>query len=280
MSELSSSFECFKNSPYLSYKYSTYFPVYDKLFGPWRGKPVTFMEVGVLNGGSLFMWREFFGPEARIIGLDLNPAAKKWEAEGFEIFIGSQSDPEFWKSVMAEVGNIDLILDDGGHSFEQQIVTVEGVLNHINDGGLIVVEDAHTSYMSEFGAPSQYSFMEYAKNIVDGINNRFERFADKPSERAIFAVSFYESIVAFEISKKMSGVVCEQLTNGGQSMDAVDFRHADNKALNQIGAMDVERKNAIKNMPIVGPVAKKLYGGIKYASSSAINAKLKKYFRY
>ncbi len=90
--------------PYMSIKHSTYFSVYDKLFKNFCGKEITFVEIGVLSGGSLFMWREFFGPKARIIGVDLNPEAKRWEAEGFEIFCGSQSDEVFWSSFVEQVG--------------------------------------------------------------------------------------------------------------------------------------------------------------------------------
>ncbi len=46
-----------------------------------------------------FMWRNFFGSKARIIGIDMNPNAKKWEKHGFEIFIGSQSDKNFWRNL-------------------------------------------------------------------------------------------------------------------------------------------------------------------------------------
>ena len=280
MSELPSSYECYKNSPYLSIKYNTYFDVYDKLFGPFRGKPITFVEVGVLNGGSLFMWREFFGPEARIIGVDLNPLAKKWEDKGFEIFIGSQSDPEFWKGMMAEVGEIDLLLDDGGHSFEQQIITVEAVLGHMKDGGLVVVEDMHTSYMPDFGGPSRYSFIEYAHNIVDGINNRFERFDDKPTERTIHNVRYFESIIAFEISRQLAGKTCELLSNDGISSDAQDYRHADNKTISQINALGAERISFIKGLPVIGALAVRVFQSIKYFTSSRKNAGLKRFFRY
>ena len=73
------SFNAYLKSPYLSTKHSTYFRVYDELFRRYKDKKFTFVEIGILGGGSLFMWREFFGPNARIIGIDLNPNAKKWE---------------------------------------------------------------------------------------------------------------------------------------------------------------------------------------------------------
>src|SRR5918992_5310287 len=72
-------------------KWSNYFAIYDDLLAKYRGKPITFVEVGVLNGGSLQMWRSFLGREARIIGVDLNPHALQMEVEGFEVFIGDQS---------------------------------------------------------------------------------------------------------------------------------------------------------------------------------------------
>ena len=67
------SIDAYDSRPYSSSKHSSYFQVYDQLFTGFIGKPITFVEIDVANVGSLFMWREFFGPNARIIGIDLNP---------------------------------------------------------------------------------------------------------------------------------------------------------------------------------------------------------------
>ena len=75
--------------------------------------------MGVLNGGSLFMWRQYLGSQARIIGIDFNSLAKHWEKDGFKIYIGSQSNPEFWTNFYKSVGMIGVLLDDGGHTNEQ-----------------------------------------------------------------------------------------------------------------------------------------------------------------
>ena len=117
--ETETSLEAFNSSPKPSSKHTTYFQVYDQLLDPYRGKNITFVEIGVQNGGSLHMWRQFFGPHARIIGIDLNPDATSLREDGFEIFVGSQSNPTFWKNVLAEVGQIDVLLDDGGHNYLQ-----------------------------------------------------------------------------------------------------------------------------------------------------------------
>ena len=69
-----------------------------------------------------------------------------------------------------KVGKIDILLDDGGHYNKQQIITLNSSIPNITDGGMIVVEDCHASYMSEFGNPSKFSFMNFSKYIIDKIN--------------------------------------------------------------------------------------------------------------
>ena len=127
-------FQIYKKLKNVSLKSDTYFHVYEALFSKYVGKEITFVEVGVLHGGSLYMWKEYFGKNTRIIGVDLNPSAKDLEKDGFEIFIGSQSDENFWRNFYAEVGKIDILLDDGGHENNQQIVISEWHLHHFSHG--------------------------------------------------------------------------------------------------------------------------------------------------
>ena len=98
-----------------STKWSSYFPVYDSLLTRFRDKnDLVVIEIGVLNGGSLFLWRTFFGDSARIIGIDNDQAAELMREKGFEIYIGDQSSPEFWREFFQKVGPVDIIIDDGG----------------------------------------------------------------------------------------------------------------------------------------------------------------------
>jgi len=224
------SYKSFIKSPYKSIKHNTYFELYDHFFNKYRKKKITFVEIGVLNGGSLFMWRDYFGSKARIIGIDLNPDAKKWEKYGFEIFIGNQSDKNFWAKFIKKIGNIDIVLDDGGHTYEQQITTVESLINHINNNGIIVTEDTHTSYMSGYG-PKSKSFIKYTNLLIDRINMRFKKFENKKSEKRIWTIEIAESMVAFRRNTNASYLISKAADNNKKDFKAVDFKYADNKAI-------------------------------------------------
>lgn len=222
---MKSTFESYGKSPFRSIKHSTYFDTYDRLFGPFVGQPITFVEIGVLGGGSLFMWRDFFGEQARIIGIDLNPSAKKWEEFGFEIYVGDQADPAFWKEFFQNVGMVDVLLDDGGHTYQQQAVTFSSSVESIRDGGVLVVEDTHTSYMRGFG-PKSMTFVDLALDIVHANNHRFSSLNSKQVDSRTWSVQFFESFVAFHVDRAKSSLNSQPTDNGGEHDRALDFRHA------------------------------------------------------
>ena len=201
-SELYNLFNSSKNS---SIKWKKYFPIYERLFEKYKNKKITFVEVGILDGGSLEIWKKYFGNNSRIIGIDNNPECKKLENENFEVFIGSQSDPNFWKKFYSVVGKIDIILDDGGHKNDQQIISLVNSVEHINNGGLHIVEDVHSSYQKHYGNPYKYSFINFSKKIVDDINSTFpniEKF-NYSLNHFIYSIEFFESIVAFKIDRNL-----------------------------------------------------------------------------
>ena len=223
-------FNIYKKLPYTSLKIDTYFLAYEEIFKKYIDKKITFIEVGVLHGGSLFMWREYFGSKARIIGIDLDPAAKELEKHGFEIFIGSQSDKFFWENFYSEIGKIDILLDDGGHVNDQQIITLNEAINNTNDGGVIVVEDTHTSYLRSFGNPSKYSFINYSKFLVDAVNSRFTDTNIKMNNnfnKKIYSINFYESIVAMNIDSKKCINASVLNNNGSNRAEVYDARNED-----------------------------------------------------
>lgn len=216
-------FNLFKNSKYRSLKWEKYFYIYDYLFSKYKDKKITFVEIGILDGGSLEIWKKFFGNQARIIGIDLNPECKKFETQDYEVFVGSQSDPIFWKNFFLKVGKIDILLDDGGHTNDQQIITLMNCIKHINNGGLHVTEDTHTSYMKDYGNPTKYSFINFIKKTIDDINFTFPKLNNFQISlnKFIYSIEVFESIIALKIDKDL----CHQnkiIENDGIRSDNID----------------------------------------------------------
>src|SRR5207237_2330689 len=97
------------------HKWKHYFPIYERHFKQFVYKPVTFIEIGCGLGGSLQMWKRYFGPDARIIGIDINAECKKFEEDQVEVFIGPQQAPKFLQTIIDQVGIHDIVLDEGSH---------------------------------------------------------------------------------------------------------------------------------------------------------------------
>ncbi len=230
MSNQISSKRSFLNAKYFSTKHDSYFKVYDQSVAKIQSQASevpTIVEIGILHGGSLFMWRDLFGPRARIIGVDLNPEAVKWKEHGFEIYIGNQSDPRFWRKFFKEVGPIDLLIDDGGHTNRQQIVTAVYALQNMNPGGIVIIEDTDTSFSREFGNPSKFSFLNFSKNFVDSLyKSNQDLMRNEKSESNLESVTFFDSMVVFEMQSE-GYVKSTPVDNGGIRDSASDFRYDD-----------------------------------------------------
>ncbi|MSQ72850.1 MAG: class I SAM-dependent methyltransferase [Betaproteobacteria bacterium] len=108
-------------------KWHHYFNIYERFFAPLRGRPLKILEIGVYLGGSLRMWRDYFGESAQIVGIDKNPACAEFAGEGVTIRIGHQADREFLAQVKAEAGGFDIVIDDGSHIGAHQIASFEGM---------------------------------------------------------------------------------------------------------------------------------------------------------
>ena len=141
------------------------------------------------------------------------------------------------EKLFQEVGDVDVLLDDGGHTYQQQIVTVESALEHINPGGKIIVEDTYTSYLKEYGAPSKYSFINYATNMVDSMNLRITKNqVDKDRKLQGFEHHFFESIVALSIEKPENLQLANGIPNNGQILGhpTESLRYADKSSLSRL----------------------------------------------
>ncbi|SHH49112.1 Methyltransferase domain-containing protein [Jatrophihabitans endophyticus] len=192
------------NQGRLIYKWLHFFEIYDRHFSSFRGKPVTVIEFGVQHGGSVQMWKDYFGPQARIIGVDIDQRCAKFAEDQIEIVIGDQEDREFLRSLAARFGPIDVVVEDGGHTMAQQINTFEEIWPAMADGGVFLIEDLHTSYWPSYGGGyrREGTFIEYAKKLVDQVNawhsHDKDAFDVDEYTRTIRGMHVYDSIIVFD----------------------------------------------------------------------------------
>jgi len=184
-------------------KWAHYFNIYNQYFSKYRNKEIVILEIGVFQGGSLQMWKNYFGTKAKIYGMDINPNCKEFEEENIEILIGSQSDRNFLRRVKDQIPKIDILIDDGRHSMRQQIITFEELFGHIKDDGIYFCEDTHTSYQIMYGGGylRKGTFIEYSKKLIDLLNANFsEQSSLKVNSftQSVNSIHFYDSIVIIE----------------------------------------------------------------------------------
>ena len=190
------------NDGKIIHKWVHYFPIYEKHFEWYRNKSLTFLEIGAFKGGSLQMWQRYFGPLAKIVGIDIQEKCKDHEQPGIYVRIGDQSDEGFLQSVIDEFGVPDIVLDDGSHQMNHINASFQFLYPKLPKNGIYVVEDLHTAYWEEYGGGPEKaeSFVNRAKKFIDSLNADHSRGAIPVDfiTRQTFSINFYDSVIVFE----------------------------------------------------------------------------------
>lgn len=224
------------NGGNIIHKWVDYFEIYHKFLNKFRNKPIKLLEIGVQNGGDIQMWKKYFGPQLEIVGIDIDPACKNLETNNVEIWIGDQADPAFLEELKADHSEFDIIIDDGGHTMQQQITTFEHLFPTLKDGGIFICEDTHTSYFPAHGGGinKKDTFIEYAKNLIDEMHAWYHApLAEIPNNwltSHLHSISFFDSIVAFEKRSKNPPLILARGQQGHMpppaAMSFLDMRRA------------------------------------------------------
>jgi hypothetical protein len=175
------------------WKWEHYFDIYHRHFSRFVGRPVKVLEIGIYSGGSLEMWRSYFGNECHIYGVDIEEACKAYESENVTVFIGDQEDPDFWTRFNQQVQGIDVLIDDGGHTPNQQMVTLEQMLPYLRPGGVYLCEDVLGIH---------HGFAVFASGLVTGLNkisyDGGPGCKPTPFQSACHSIHFYPYVVVIE----------------------------------------------------------------------------------
>ncbi len=177
------------------WKWEHYFEIYHRHLSKFIGKELNVLEIGVYSGGSLDMWHSYFGPQSHVHGVDIEEACKTYENDHTTIHIGDQSDRKFWRTYNQESHGVDALIDDGGHTHEQQCITLEEMLPRLNPGGVYICEDVT-------GYPNQFSI--FASSLIEHLN-RSEWIVEETLQSkntvfqsAIHSIHFYPFMVIIE----------------------------------------------------------------------------------
>jgi hypothetical protein len=184
-----------------AHKWTQYFGIYEKWLAGYRATPLTFLEIGVLDGGSLDMWRSYFGSAATIVGIDIDPKCADRVTPPNHVRIGSQADGVFLAAVVKEFGAPDVILDDGSHIGHHQVASFHALFPLLKEGGLYIIEDTHTSYWPDWeGAVGrQGTAIEFAKRLIDDQHSWYHTGGDHSGMGEFLpAIHFYDSVIVIE----------------------------------------------------------------------------------
>jgi hypothetical protein len=199
------------------HKWTQYFAIYEAVFGSRRKEPLRILEIGVLRGSSLRLWKRYFThPETLIVGIDIEPQCIQFDApaDGIRVRIGSQADALFLKGVVEEFGPFDLIFDDGSHRSSHMIASFNDLFSEgLKDTGIYLVEDLHANYWSPW-RDSRRSFLDLCKELLELMHAHYQVapsaafMITKPSDQPMAAlevplittmikeIRFFDSIVA------------------------------------------------------------------------------------
>jgi hypothetical protein len=199
------------------HKWTQYFAVYRELFGPLTPRPMRILEIGVLNGAGLRLWRRYFShPDTVVVGIDILPGCARYDSpkEGIHVRIGSQADSDFLQKLVKEFGPFDLIIDDGSHRSSHMIASFNALLaDGLKESGIYFVEDLHANYWPAW-RDTERSFLDVCKELVEHMHAHYRQgspesfLVAKPSDQSraalevpvittmIREIRFFDSMVA------------------------------------------------------------------------------------
>lgn len=193
-----------------------YTPHYQFHLNKFRKQNLNILEIGVggydnpeAGGHSLRMWKAYFR-KSRIFAIDIYDKHLIEESR-IKIFKGSQIDLDFMEKVSNEIGNLDIIVDDGSHINSHVLSTFEFMFPRLKQDGIYFIEDIQTSYWKDKGGSSLEfnscdTIMGHFKKLVDGLNyQEFENPGYQPTyfDLNITSIHFYHNLI----------VVCKGLNN-------------------------------------------------------------------
>ena len=166
--------EIYKNhSGKVSDKWDIYLDTYEQKLSALKKSPIKLFEIGVLNGGSLQIFSQYFENAELILGCDIDKNCQKlkYTENNIKLIVGDVNSDEISNQIIKN-GDFDIIIDDGSHTSKDIVTSFCKYFKHLKYDGIYIVEDLHASYQKEHGGGLFYpiSSMNFFKKLVDIIN--------------------------------------------------------------------------------------------------------------
>jgi hypothetical protein len=175
-------------------KGTQYTQVYHRWLAHAREQRMRMLEIGLYNGGSLRMWRDYL-PNTVLHGIDIDARTLAYQDEvpNSQVRLVDQGDAGALERFVAELGgNYDFILDDGGHTMVQQIVSFEVLWPHVMPGGIYAIEDLGTSYFADYGGRDLRqpdTAVDHMKDLADAVNREHALHPPGNVQRAVSPIA-------------------------------------------------------------------------------------------
>jgi hypothetical protein len=126
----------------------SYLPLYQNLLISKKETAKNVLEVGILGGGSIKLWHDFF-VNANVYGLDLMHINNVWdEIKNKERIKLSTSFDAYHPNSFNHLYNLkikfDFMLDDGPHTLESMKQFIRLYSQLMTDDGILIIEDVQS----------------------------------------------------------------------------------------------------------------------------------------
>ena len=159
-----------------------YTPFYEKYFNDIRNNNINFLELGVRQGWSMYMWDEYF-PNANIYGIDNNSEGlcpTEFKSDRIHFTICSQTDRETLTKLSDSSGGFDVIIDDASHISSLSIESFNILFPLLKSGGIYVIEDMHVCSVPIYN-PENFTVHQF----IDSIRHRQDMIINEYLNRKI-----------------------------------------------------------------------------------------------